>query len=268
MSGVMERTLAILELLAGNPDGLPVSTIAEGLDIPASAAHRLLKELSKFGYVRQIRSQGDYALTIRLASLGLSFLGKTGVTDIAQPTLDRLASISRELVRLSVVDYPNLVWVGVAQGATGGLRYDPGRDQGTIVHLASSAGGMAWLSTLSDDEALRLVAAQGLTPPADAGPQVPRSVSEVMARIEEARKRGYSIAVDSYHAGMAAMAVPVRRSSDGNPVGCLSIAGPSIRLSTTRMEELFEPLQEAASEIGGASEASFFFNLSRSGPGK
>lgn len=266
MSGVMERTLAILELLAGNPDGLPVSTIADSLDIPASAAHRLLKELSKFGYVRQIRSQGDYALTIRLAALGLSFLGKTGVTDIAQPTLDRLASISRELVRLSVVDYPNLVWVGVAQGATGGLRYDPGRDQGSIVHLASSAGGLAWLSTLSDDEALGLVAAQGLTPPADAGPHAPKSVSEVMASIGETRKRGYSIAVDSYHAGMAAMAVPVRRSADGNPVGCLSIAGPSIRFSAKRMEELFGPLQEAASEIGDASEASFFFNLGRSGP--
>ncbi len=268
MSGIMERTLAILELLVSNPDGLPVSTIADELDIPASAAHRLLKGLSQLGYVRQIRAQGDYALTIRLAALGLNFLGKTGVSDIAQPTLDRLASISRELVRLSVIDYPNLVWVGVAQGATGGLRYDPGRDQGSIVHLASTAGGLAWLSTLSDDEALKLIAAQGVTPRSDAGLHAPKSVSDVITAIRETRERGYSISTDSYHAGMAAMAVPIRRGSDGNTIGCLSIAGPSVRFSAGRMEELLEPLQEAASEIGEASEASFFFNPGRSAPNR
>ena len=268
MSGIMERTLAILELLVSNPDGLPVSTIADNLDMPASAAHRLLKGLSQLGYVRQIRSQGDYALTIRLAALGLNFLGKTGVTDIAQPTLDRLASVSHELVRLSVIDYPNLVWVGVAQGATGGLRYDPGQDQGSVAHLASTAGGLAWLSTLSDDEALKLIAAQGIAPPHGAGRHAPRSMADVMAAIEETRKRGYSISIDSFHAGMAAMAVPIRREPEGSPIGCLSIAGPSVRFTAERMEELLEPLQEAASEIGGASEASFFFNLGRSAPNR
>ena len=70
MSGVMERTLGILELLAGHPEGLPVSAIAGALDMPVSAAHRMLKELSEHGYVRQLRAQGDYALTIRLAALG------------------------------------------------------------------------------------------------------------------------------------------------------------------------------------------------------
>lgn len=263
MSGVMERTLAILELLAAHPEGLQVSTISAELDMPASAAHRLLKELSQYGYVRQLRSQGDYALTIKLAALGLSFLGKTGVTDIAQPTLDRLAGISEELVRLSVIDYPDLVWVGVAQGATGGLRYDPGREQGVIVHLASSAGGRAWLSALSDDEALKLVAAQGVKPPFNAGPKAPQSISELMQILQETRGRGYSIATDSYLAGMAAMAVPVRRPTDGNPIGCLSIAGPAVRVTPERMDHLFEPLKEAAAEIGEASEASFFFNRSR-----
>jgi len=263
MSGVMERTLSILELLAANPEGLQVSAIATDLDMPASAAHRLLKELSQYGYVRQVRSQGDYALTIKLAALGLSFLGKTGVTDIAQPTLDRLAAISGELVRLSVIDYPDLVWVGVAQGATGGLRYDPGREQGVVVHLASSAGGRAWLSALSDEEALKLVAAQGVEPPFEPGPAAPKAISEVMEILRQTRERGYSIATDSYLAGMAAMAIPIRRPIDGNPIGCLSIAGPAVRLTQKRMDELFNALQEAADEIGQASEASFFFNRSR-----
>ena len=259
MSNVLERSLSILELLARHPDGMPVSTIASELDVPASAAHRLLNELARFGYVRQIRAQGDYALTIKLAAMGLSFLGQTGVTDIAQPILDRLASATGELIRLSVIDDGKLVWVGVSQGATAGLRYDPGREQGVVVHLASSAGGQAWLSALSDEEALEKVGEQGLRPPFEAGPDAPATISDLLARLAAARSRGYAVATNSYLAGMAAMAVPVRQPVTGNVVGCLSIAGPAVRLTPQRMEEMAATLNEAAVEIAQATRASRFF---------
>lgn len=260
MSSVLERSLSIIELLARNPDGLPVSMIAAELDLPASAAHRLLNELAKFGYVRQLRSQGDYALTIKLAAMGLIFLGQAGITDIAQPILDHLAKSSQELIRLSVIDDGNLVWVGVSQGATGGLRYDPGREQGIVVHLASSAGGQAWLSTMSDEEAIQRVAEQGLIPSFEPGPKAPRTIADLLARLAEARRLGYSVAVDSYLTGMAAMAVPIMQPKTGKVVGCLSIAGPAVRLTSERMQQLSGQLHEAAGEIAEATRASRFFD--------
>src|SRR5262245_32489578 len=102
MAGVLERTLAILEKLADHVDGLPLATIADDLEIPRSAAHRLLLDLSQQGYVRQSRGRGDYVLTTKLVSLGLNYLKHSGVLDIAQPILDRLAAGSGELVRLGV----------------------------------------------------------------------------------------------------------------------------------------------------------------------
>jgi DNA-binding IclR family transcriptional regulator len=260
MGGVLERTLGILELLTGHPAGLPVGTIAGRLDMPPSAAHRLLNDLARLGYVRQDRAQGDYALTIKLAAMGLTFLGESGVTDVAQPILDRLAAESGELVRLSVIDGDDLVWVGVAQGATSGLRYDPGREQGVVVHLASSAGGNAWLSTMSDEEALMAVSRQGIAPDRPgAGAGAPRTATELLARLAEAQARGYAVAIDSYLAGMAAMAVPVRRGDSGKVIGCLSIAAPSVRLDAARMAELASLLQRSADEIGAASRGSRFF---------
>ncbi|WP_224504053.1 IclR family transcriptional regulator [Celeribacter litoreus] len=259
----MERTLAILELLGKNPEGLQVSLIASELDMPASAAHRLLKELSQFGYVRQLRNQGDYALTIKLAGIGLAFLARTGVPDITQPILDRLAADTRELVRLSVIDGDDLVWVGVAQGAVAGLRYDPGREQGIKVHLACSAGGHALLSTLSDEEVLERIGAQGIKPDFPVGPGAPTTISEVLASVAEAREKGYAVSFDSYHAGMGAMAMPVRSTETGAVIGCLSIAGPAVRVTRELMEDFYPLLKEAAEEIGGAAEASFFFNRNR-----
>jgi len=262
MSSVLEKSLAILELLVEHPEGMQVSTIARALDIPVSGVHRTLRELARLGYVRQQRDQGDYALTIRLAAMGLGFLGRSGVTDIAQPILDRLAQVSGELVRLSVLDGQGLVWVAVAQGATVGLRYDPGREQGVRVHPASSAGGQALLSTMTDDEVLALVGETGLRAAGMAeAPAAPTTITELLETIAETRARGYSVAVNTYIEGMGAMAVPVRAGgvADGRVLGCLSIAGPAVRLPQARMEELAPALFDAAAELGAAAPASHFF---------
>ena len=80
--------------------------------------------------------------------MGLSFLSKTGVVDIAQPVIDRLAEATEELVRLAIVDGQRLTLVAKAQGARSGLRYDP--DMGIELQLSCSAAGHAWLMTLPE----------------------------------------------------------------------------------------------------------------------
>lgn len=263
MSSVLEKSLAIVELLVAHPAGLPVSALASATDQPASGVHRTLQELARLGYVRQLQAQGDYALTIRLPAMGLGFLARAGITDVAQPVLDGLAAASGELIRLSVIDGDNLTWVAVAQGATRGLRYDPGQEQGVVVHLASSAGGKAWLAAMSDEEALMRVGAQGLLRQAEGqGQNAPRSIALLIEQLAEARARGYATAVDSYIAGMAAMAVPVRYRGDGMVLGCLSVAGPAVRMTAERMAELAPRLQAAAAELGAAAPGSKFFQAS------
>lgn len=260
MGSVLEKSLAIVELLVDHPDGLPVSAIATATDQPASGVHRTLQEFARLGYVRQVQAQGDYALTIRLPAMGIGFLARAGITDVAQPVLDALANDTGELIRLSVVDGDRLIWVAVAQGATRGLRYDPGQEQGVIVHLASSAGGQAWLSTMTDDEALTRVSVQGIVRQAEGtGPNAPQNLTQLLSRLTEARARGYSVAVDSYIPGMAAMAVPVRFRGTGPVLGCLSIAGPASRMTPERTEHFAPRLQAAAAELGEASVGSGFF---------
>lgn len=260
MSSALEKSLAIIELLVEHPLGLPVTSIASAVDQPVSGVHRNLQELARLGYVRQSQSGGDYVLTMKLPAIGLGFMGRAGLTDVAQPVLDRLAAESGELVRLSVIDDENLTWVAVAQGATRGLRYDPGQEQGVVVHLATSAGGRAWLASLSDDAALAMVAAQGLhRKTEDAGPDAPDNMAQLLRELAEARARGYATAVNSYLAGMAAMAVPVQARATGPALGCLSIAGPAVRMTTARMSELAPALHAAARELGTSAAGTRYF---------
>jgi IclR family transcriptional regulator, acetate operon repressor len=258
MSGVLERTLGILELLSQHGEGMELAAIADQLDIPRSAVHRLLADLTRLGYVRQTRGHGDYLLTTKLVSMGLSYLSNSGIVDIAQPLLNRLAEASGELARLSVVDGDRLTWVARAQGARQGLRYDP--DMGSDARLSCSSSGWAWLSTLDDDQALAIVVRQGLGRPEDFGPNAPASLKDVMAAVQTTRQRGYSITSDTYSLGLSALSAPVRFA--GQPaMGVLTIAGPTVRFTVERMQELAPELMSVAAQLAAVSGASPFFHL-------
>lgn len=253
MSSVLERTLGILELLSQQGQGMELATVAAQLNMPKSATHRLLNDLVRYGYVRQVREMGEYVLTTKLVSLGLTYLSQTGVVDVAQPLIDRLAEQTGELVRLSVVDGDRLTWVARAQGARQGLRYDP--DMGSIARLSCSSSGLAWMATLSDDEALAMVSRQGLGSTAAFGPNAPQSLSAFLTMLHDTRARGFAITEETYTSGLNAMAAPVRLK--GRPtMGTLSVAGPSARLTRDRMQSLGEALLACADQLATASSAS------------
>lgn len=256
MSGQLERSLNVLEYLVGHPGGSSLSTLASALDMPLSATHRLLSELVRLGYVRQDQSHADYVLTIKLVAMGLSFLSASGITDVAQPLLDQLAAETGELVRLAVVDGDALTFVAKAQGARHGLRYDP--DMGLSVQLSCSAAGHAWLSTMSDEEALQRVARQGFGAPEQFGPKAPTTVKSVLGFLKQARSRGFSVIVEVFAPGMSAMAAPVR-NAQGQVIGVVTVAGPAIRLTEERMLALGAAVVQAAAQVGQASTGSALF---------
>ncbi len=257
MAGVMERTLALLERLAADVGGVPIAVLADDIGMPRSAAHRLLTELAGNGYVRQSRKRGDYVLTTKLVSLGLNYLKNSGVVDLCQPVLDRLAESSGELVRLGVVDVDHLTWVALSQGARNGLRYDP--DMGIDAQLSCTATGFAWLSTLDEDDAIALVSRQGIGKPERFGPHAPTSMAAVMKAVRQAGKQGFAIASESYARGLAAISAPIVRDRLG-AVGVIAISGPSARLTDKKLRTLVPDLLAAAGDIAAASKASPLFD--------
>lgn len=256
-TGNLDRGLAILELLAANAPGLPMHEIADQLNIPRSATHRLLVELIRHGYVRQDKEYGEYTLTLKLCSLGLSQLSGMGVVDVSQPILDDLAKISGEVARLSVIDGDQLVWVAKAQGASSGLRFDP--DMGGVVDLLATASGHAWLSSLSEELALELIAKQGgFVQRDDYGPSTPRTVQDLLRMLHETRVRGFSIVSEAVHLGIAAVAAPIKHPMSDQVIGVISVAGPHLRLTDSRLAELGPVVVNAANGLAAACAGSPF----------
>lgn len=65
---VLERTLDILEALAGSLSGLGVSQISGITHLPVSTVHRLLKVLKRRGYAAQDPETRKYLLTTKMLS--------------------------------------------------------------------------------------------------------------------------------------------------------------------------------------------------------
>ena len=244
-----ERSFKILELLVEHPGSMALGDISLALDIPKSIVHRLLGLLAAHGDVKQDEATGEYGLTLKIALLGARQLALSGLTDISQPILDRLAAMTGELVRLAVVENEGLVWVAKAQGARHGLRYDP--DTGMHVVLHATATGKAWLASMPEERAMRIVVATGFETPLQFGPKVIRDPERFRDELRRTRERGYGVAVEEGEPGTAAVAVLVRGGpKDGDPaVGTLSVAGPVARLPGERREELADKLRGAAAEL-------------------
>ncbi len=245
----VDRCLNLIEMLAGEPVGMSLGALAERLELPKSATHRLLQTLATRGYVTQDAASQDYALSLKVALLGFRYLDARRLPDVAQEALDRLAQDCGEYCRISVVEGEDLVWIARAQGAKLGLRYDPPMGGDVVLH--ATATGKAWLSTLPEQDALRIVSARGFATPEGFGKRALKSVDELRRHLDETRRRGYALAIEEGEPGTVAIAAAFRAyDAAGAPAaGTVSIAGPLVRLNEQRIEEIAPLLLRATQAI-------------------
>jgi DNA-binding IclR family transcriptional regulator len=244
-AGAIERTLSMLELLAGTDEPLKLSEIAQRLGIPKSAAHRGLTTLVERGWAEQNAQSDCYGLTIYMALLGQSQLARLQIDDLRQSILDDLSRRTRELVRLTGLQQDRLVWIGTSRGRRSGLVYEP--DMGEKIVPFSTANGKIWLSTLPREAAIRIALEAGLGDTATFGPNVVSTIEGLNAELDRTVARGYAIAQEEAEDGVGAVAVAIVVKN--TLVGTMSVAAPLSRLGSERIEAVFPLLRRAAQNI-------------------
>ncbi len=248
MSVQLHRAIDILELIETAERPLSLGTIAERIGMSKPAAHRLLQVLVERGYVEQDPETQNYGATLRLAIIGFGHLAATGMREVTYPELRRLAEETGELVRLAVVDSNALTWIAEAQGARSGLRYDGNLGRQAVLH--ATAAGKAWLATMSDEAAVKLVLDKGFSGGDDTGPRAVTTIDELLQTLKETRTRGYATAIEEGALGVSAVAVPV--FDPQQPKTCVAsiiIVGPSARMVPQRIEVVAPLLAAAAKRI-------------------
>lgn len=249
MNLALTRSMAVIERLAGEADGVPLMVLATELELPKSAAHRILADLIGLGYVHQDSVTERYRLSMKLVSIMQRHLSRVPLVDLAQPFLTRLAEQAGELARMSILDEGELIWIAKAQGSKHALRYDP--DSGLTVPLYCTASGLALLSALDDESALARLREQGLGDSEQRGPQAPTTEAEFMALLAQARENNFAYTADTYENGISALAVPIV-DSRGSALGVVNLVGPSLRFDRETALTHVADVQRAAQEISAA----------------
>ena len=104
LAPALEKGLDVLELLAGAPEGLTQSQIAQRFNRSLQEVYRMVVSLERRGYIMR-SPQGDvYRLTMKLYDLALTFPPIARLFDAAPPIMKRLSLDVEQSILLSIID--------------------------------------------------------------------------------------------------------------------------------------------------------------------
>jgi DNA-binding IclR family transcriptional regulator len=241
--GHIARAFRALETLIPGPQ--TAARIAQALGVNRSTALRLMSEIEQLGYVVRDPDTKSYSIApARFYPFISSHADHLDWSMVIDPILSDLRD---EFGEASIMGVP-------ANGTMVYLAFFPSvhvimvRERlGTTRPMHCSALGKAYLSALDDralDSELALLTYQGGTKNAARGPM------ELRERLEETRKRGYSIDRDETVEGASCVAIPVRIG--GSLVGAIGLSGPSSRMTDQRIAQMGERLTRVALKLTGS----------------
>lgn len=221
------RALEILEYFDDVQSEAPVLQVAAALGYPQSSTSALLRTLLVAGYLHYNPQRRTYITSARATFLG-SWVG----TNFAREgrAIELMRALNEETGDTIVLASRNGIYsqyIHVVQ-ATSVARLH--MSIGTVRSLASSGTGLVFLSALSDGEITRVVnriIAERIAPGVSTSPR------EVLAKVEEIRRLGYSFSTDLVTQGGGMLAAALPRSKD-HPMLVIGIGGISQNMIANR----------------------------------
>ncbi|NLW78340.1 MAG: IclR family transcriptional regulator [Ruminococcaceae bacterium] len=200
-----EKTLHILELLAGGSGQLTVSQIAEKLDAHVSGVTRFLRTLQTMGYVEKDPATGRYGLTDQLFLLSDRLLVRHPLTEHYLNIMYTYAHQFNMTTHISSFFGQNMVTLHkdtrLYNITLNQAFFDPKR------YLYCSAPGRLLLAGLPPEaldayfQTAVLIKYQ---------PKTLATEPEIRAELEQTRARGYAINDEEYIAGTYTISFPLR----------------------------------------------------------
>ncbi|TQM03192.1 IclR family transcriptional regulator [Pseudonocardia kunmingensis] len=224
----VRRVTSILEAVARQRDGVRLGALAELLDAPKSSVFGLVKGLVADGYLRE--QDGAYRLGPAVSAL---LAPPVTALDAVRPRMQRLRAAFDETVMWCTRVGDSVVYTEVAESSQL-IRYSAPLRTRRPLHPTSS--GKCFLA-YTPPAALRRYLAEHVA--AD-------DVERVRAELERVRRDGVAFNRGETLPDVSAAAAPVL--VHGQPLGCLAVAGPTVRLGG-RLDEVAALLPEVVGEL-------------------
>ena len=245
----LDRGLKILAIVAEG-DALSLSEVAAQSGIAASTAYRMLTTLAAHGMVEFDTSDQLWSIGVETYRMGAAFLRRRKLVDRARIVMQELMEKTGETANLGVAEDDCVVFVSQVETHQA-IRafFRPG----TRSPFHASGIGKAILAHVRPDRVAAIIASTGLQ--SFTGKTLSQA-QELSADLAEIRVRGWSVDDEERYPGMRCVAAAIFNEF-GEPIGGISISGPTVRVTPERIAALGPEVRTAAASItrmiGGAA---------------
>lgn len=237
----LDKGLSIIQAFDLEHPQLTAAAVAKLTDMSRSAARRHLMTLTYLGFTATDGKQ--FGLTPKALKLGMAYLHSARLPRLAQPYLQRLTSLTREISFLSVLDDEELIFIARNGG---GLTAASGFVLGARVSPFVAAGGFSILSSFNRERIeymLNHYEVKQHTPYTITDKQV------LLEKIQHSAQLGYAVSERQMDPLIRGVAVPLKNHK-AETLGALSV---SVRIGDEDTEaavsRLLPSLQAVASEM-------------------
>lgn len=241
----LQRGLAMLELLAGMPEGATLSELATDLQISLASVFRLAGGLEELGYVRRDAKTKRFAVTQKLLLLGQPHSGRRSLVESAIEPMRRILTATGETTQLCCLAEADCVILEQLP-ALHPFKYIV--DLGSRVPIHCCAPGKAILAFLPDDALDAVLARLRFEKHTD---RTITSRRALLVELERIRACGYALDHGEHFEGIHCVAAPLL-DRHGRTIAAITIAGPSTRISPERFEEFGRVIVAAANQAAQA----------------
>ena len=235
------RAIALLKAFTGDKPEMDLPDLADQVDLTRTTTHRLLSALESEDLVAKDPLTHDYRLGPAAIALGSRALRTNDLRNIARPYLESLAARTRETATLEVLVDGRMLILDEVLGAHL-VGTTPSVGTAWAIHATST--GKVLLAHLTETDRKKLLK----KPLTRYTPRTITNCGKLRKEFEQARQRGYAIAAEELEEGYVAVGAAVTGPL-GNPVGSLSVGGPSVRLKRDQLSELRKLVTAAARKV-------------------
>jgi DNA-binding IclR family transcriptional regulator len=238
----VDRTFDILEaiLYAKGEIGLTELSLSTGLN--KATVYRISSLLMKRGYVSRGSKRGKYFPGLKFAQYRNLANISLGMREQVLPYLQKLSNETCETVNCTMLDGLDLISIAVV-ASPNILQVAPGAINKYPLHCTSM--GKIFLAEMPNERIDEIIRIVGLKVYTD---NTIIDGSRLKAEIEIVKQDGVAFDREEYLSGVKSVAAPIK-GQDRNIVAAISLAGPSSRISDSKLLQLGLPVKNCAFEI-------------------
>jgi DNA-binding IclR family transcriptional regulator len=243
---VLERTFALLDVLAQHRDPVPLKRISELSGLHPSTAHRILNDLTIGRYVDRPEA-GSYRLGMRLLELGNIVKARLDVREAALVPMRELHRVTHQPVNLSVRQGDEIVYIERAFSERSGMQVVRAIGGRAPLHL-TSVGKLF----LAHDDASRVRAYAARTGLAGNTRNSITDITRLERELSQVRASGMARDDEELELGVRCMAAAVY-DDQARLVAGLSVSAPADRLEESWLARVKQTADQISRALGHAA---------------